>query len=198
MSRCIAAFEIDDSTITERGFTYRSTYPVKFTGNSFILTSMDTLCVKVYSNNQTGHCFAVGFGQFLGKNWIHIESDAPLARGSSWKEYAQEEYDKMLARAPEHAQYMDKMRSGDRVCIMQAHLRQLTQHTYVVWKSPRENVIKLEVFRDLSFGNAVAEWMGPDVDVGGIFPVLAQYFRISIDITIDRKYMISTVTGGPS
>jgi len=171
---------------------------VKFTENSFILTNTDTLCIKVYSNNQTGHCFAVGFGQFLGKDWIHVESDSSLARDSFWKEYAQEEYEKMLARAPEYAQSMNKARSGDRVCIMQAHLRQLTQHTYVVWKSPRENVIKLEVFRDLSFGNVSAEWMGPDVDVGKIFPVPAHYFRISIDITIDRKYMIPTVTGGIS
>jgi len=104
----------------------------------------------------------------------------------------------MLARAPEHAQSMDKARSGARVCIMQNHLRQLTQHTYVVWKSPRENIIKLEVFRDLSFGTVSAEWMSPDVDVGGIFSVPAHYFHISTDITIDRKYMIPTVTGGIS
>jgi len=102
------AFKIDDSIITESGFTYRA-YPAKFTGNSFILTNTDILCIKVYSNNQTGDCFAVGFRQFLGKDWIHVESEEYGMWGSTEyskeecaEKYAKKQYDgEMLARAPE-------------------------------------------------------------------------------------------------
>jgi len=57
----------------------------------------------------------------------------------------------MLARAPEHVQSMDKVRSEARVCIMQTCLHQMTLRTCVVRRSLRENGVKLEVFRDPSF-----------------------------------------------
>ena len=183
-----AAFEIDDSAITERGFTYRSACPAKFTGNTFILTSTDPLCVKVYSNADTGDCFAVGFGQFFGKDWIHVEFD----KDDTWdylskEKFAMNEYNNMLARAPEHAQSMDKAHSGALVSIMRTRLHQLTLRTCVVWKSSRENGVKFEVFRDSGFDYISGEWTGFDVDVGDIFPASANYFRISIDITVHRK-----------
>ena len=192
MSNHKAVFEIDDSAITRSGFTYRSAYPAKFTENSFILTNSDTLCVKVYSNNQTGHCFAVGFGQFFGKDWIHVASDSPFMWHSRWEEYAKQGYSKMLASAPELAQSMDKVPSEARVCVMQTRLRPLTLRTCVVWKSPRGNGVKLEVFRDPGCGYVSGEWMGFDVDVGGIFSLSVHYFRISIDITVHRKQNIKT------
>jgi len=65
-----AAFIIDDSAITKNGFTCSGAYPAKFAGNSFILTSTDPLCVRFYSNDETGHCFVIGFGQCFGKDWI--------------------------------------------------------------------------------------------------------------------------------
>jgi len=77
------AFEIDESAIIENGFTCTGAYPAKFTGNSFILTSTDPLCVKFYSsNNQTRHRFSVGLGQFFGKDWVHVESASPFASES--------------------------------------------------------------------------------------------------------------------
>ena len=73
---------------------------------------MDTLCVKVYSNNQTGDCFAVGFGQFFGVDWIHVESgESSPVQDFHWEEYAKMEYYRMLARALEHAKSMDKVYS---------------------------------------------------------------------------------------
>ena len=154
-----AAFEIDDSAITERGFTCRAAYPAKFTGNMFILTSTDPLCVKFYSNGNTCDSFAVGFGQFFGKDWIHVKLGLPLVQDSHWKEHAEMEYSEMLARAPEHARSMDKAYSETSVCIMQTRLRQLTLRTGVVWKSSRENGVKLEVFRDPGFQDYVSgEW----------------------------------------
>ena len=178
-----ATFEIDDSAITERGFTCRNAYPVKFTGNSFVLTSTDPLCVKVYSNDETCDCFAVGFGQFFGKDWIHVESGESDLRDSH-KQFAKTEYYKMLARAPAHARSMDRAYSQSwEVCIMQTRLRQFTLRTGVVWKSPRENGVKLEVFRDPDFDYVSGEWTRLDVDVS----VSAHYFRISIDIMVHRK-----------
>ena len=123
--------------------------------------------------------------------------------GHLQKDYAQKEYNKMLARAPEHVWSLDKARSGARryghVCIMQACLCQLTLHTsWIVWKSSRKSGVKFEVFEDPSFGNVSGEWMSFNVDVGGIFSVPAHYFHISIDITIHMKQMIPTVTGGLS
>ena len=64
-------------------------------------------------------------------------------------------------------------------------------HTCIVWKSSRENGVKLEVLQDPSFDCVSAKWTGFKVDVG----VSAHYFDNSIDITVHRIYMIPTVTG---
>ena len=97
----------------------------------------------------------------------------------------------MLVRAPELVHSMDNMPSEARVCILQTRLLQLTLRTCVVWKSPRENGVKLEVFQDPGFGYVSGEWMGFDVDVGGIFSLSAHHFCISIDIS-HRKQNIKT------
>jgi len=186
-----AAFEIDDSAITENGFICSSAYPAKFIVNTFILTSTDPLCVKFYPNDETGHCFVVGFGQFFGKHWIHVKSALPFAWGSLCEEDARKEYNNMLAKTPEHARSMDKARSEAPVCIMRTRLDQLTLRTCVVGKSSRDNGVKLEVFWDPGFGYVSDEWTGFDVDVGGIFPVSAHYFRISIDILLFIENRIS-------
>ena len=169
---CNATFTVDDNAVTKNGFTYQRAYPV--TSNMFTLTDTNPLCVKVYSNDETGDCFAVGFGQFLGKGWIHVES-------GTW-DFLWEECN-MLARAPEYARSMDKTRSEARVCIMQTRLHQLTLRTCVVWEGSNMNEVQLEVFRDPSFDYVSGEWRILDVDVSGIF---SHYFRISIDITILR------------
>jgi len=179
-----AAFKIDDSAITEIGFTHRGTYPAKFTGNSCILTNTDTLCIKVYSYDQTGHCFAVGVGQFFGKGWLHVESEEydtwdsmEYAKEEDTKEecaeqhakhYAEAQYNKMLARAPEHARSMDRARSEALLWFtMRTRLNQLTLRTCVMRKSSGENGVKLEMLRDPSFDyNYVSgEWTGFDADV---------------------------------
>ena len=143
---------------------------------------MDTLFVKVYSNNQTGDYFAVGFGQLFTTDWIHVESGGSSLWDSDWKEYAEMEYYKMLARALEHASSMYEVYSHHRVCIMQTRLHQLTLRT-VVYKSSTQNGVKLEVFRDPSFDYVSGEWIGFHVSVGRIFPRSAYYFHVSIDIT---------------
>jgi len=55
-------FQVDDSTLTENGFTYCDAYPEEFRGNTLTLTSTDPLCVKAYFDSQANHRFSVGFG----------------------------------------------------------------------------------------------------------------------------------------
>ena len=124
----------------------------------------------------------MGFGQFFGNDWIQIQVEP-----DSSQKYAKQEYSKILARVPEHAQSMDKAPSEAQVHIMQMHLHQLTLRTCVVWRSPRENGVKLEVFQHPSLGHASGEWMGFNVDVSGIFPVSTHHSHISIDITVHRQ-----------
>ena len=82
-------------------------------------------------------------------------------------EYAQDGCEKMLARAPEHARSIYEAYSSKYwVRIMQTCLRQLTLHTCVMWKSDRDNRVKLEVFPDPDFGCVSGEWTRFDVEVG--------------------------------
>ena len=132
----------------------------------------------------------MGFGLFIGTDWIHVQSR--IARDYLTNKSAWYEYDHMLAGALEHVQSMDKAPSGALVRIMQFRLGQLTLRTGVVRKSLRKNGVKLEVFRDPGFDYVSGEWTAFDVDVGGIFPVSAHCFCISIDITHTRKENIKT------
>ncbi|KIM69919.1 hypothetical protein SCLCIDRAFT_492283 [Scleroderma citrinum Foug A] len=61
-------FEINDSTLAEKGIICCNAYPKKFSGNTLTLTSTNPLCVKVYSDSLTNHRFVVGFGQSFGKD----------------------------------------------------------------------------------------------------------------------------------
>ena len=169
---CNSTFEIDDSAVHKKGFTYSAACPEGLiTENAVTLSTTDPLCVKRYSCSQEYH-FAVGFGQCFGQNWIDVickEPNSPLS--SLWSFYCP-----MLARAPEHAQSMNKVQSGTarcQVCIMETPLPQSTwilQTSCVMWKSSRICGVKLEVFRDPDFGNVSGKlWTGFDIDVSRFF-----------------------------
>ena len=167
-------FEIDDSALTESGFTFCDAYPMKSTGNTLTLTSTDSLCIKVYSDSLTDHRFVVGFGHSFDKEWIHVVSDeSEIIPRPPWWNYAEHKYNDMLVRTPEHAQRMVKARSGaEQVCIMQTCLPRTTgvlQISSVMWKSSRVCGVKLEVFHDPGFGDVSGEWTAFDVDVGCFF-----------------------------
>jgi len=178
---CNSTFEIDDSAITENGFTHSATCTEGIvTGNMVTLSTTDPLCVKRYSCSQE-YQFAVGLGQCFGHNWMHViceESDSPLGSLRS-------SYDEMLDSAPEHAQSMKKARSGAAHCqvyILQTRLPRSTwilQTSCVMWKNSRMCGVKLEVFQDPGFGNMLAgEWTAFDVDVSSrFFFVDAHYYR---------------------
>jgi len=161
---CNSTFEIDDSAILKDGFTYSTSYPEGLnTGNMVILSTTDPLCVNVYSLRQ-GYHIAVGFGRCFGQNWIHVEPASPLDSLCS-------SYGPMLERAPEHAQSMNKARSGAAHCqvyMLQSPLPRSTwilQTSFVMWKSSGMCGVKLELFLDFSFGHVSGKWTGFDIDV---------------------------------
>jgi len=170
-------FEIDDSALTENGFPCCDVYPKEFTGDKLMLTSTDPLCVKVYSDSLTNHPFLVGLGQSFGKDWIHVVSgESNIIPRLSLQSYVWCKYIGMLVSAPEHAQAMNKARSGSerygQVCIMQTRLPQTTsilQTSSVTWKNSRMCRVKLDVFHNPGFGDVSGEWTVFDVDVGSFF-----------------------------
>ena len=157
------AFEIDDSSLTENGFICCNVYPKTFTGNTHSLTptSINSLCVKIYSDNQANR-FAVGLGQAFGKDWIHVISDDPILRDPLGLSPGYDFYSKTLFRPAEHAQHMNKARSVaehyPQICIiMQTRLHQTTrllQISSLIWKSPRMCAVKL---KDSGFGDVSDE-----------------------------------------
>jgi len=171
-------FEIDDSALTENGFTCDA-YPQKFTPNTLTLTSTDSLCIKIYSDSLSNHRFAVGLGQSFGKDWIHVVSDdSNMTPPPSFQDYTVHKYREMLVGMPEHAQHMNKASSGaeryGRICIMQTRLPRtsgLLQISSVMWKSSRMCRVKLQVFQDPGFGDVSGQWTAFDVDVSSFLHV---------------------------
>jgi len=176
---CNTTFEVDDSTLTENGFTCCDTHPKKFSENTLTLTSTDPLCVKVYFDSQAKHRFSVGFGQFFGKRWIHVDSvESNMIHPPPWKNYTKHKYSQMLVATPEHAQPMSKARSGSegygQICVMQTHLPRTTkilQISSVMWNSSRMCGVKLNVFDDPGSCDVSGEWTAFNVDVGGFLHV---------------------------
>ncbi|KAL4068376.1 heterokaryon incompatibility protein-domain-containing protein [Scleroderma yunnanense] len=175
-----ASFEIDDSAIIENGFTYCNVYPSKFTGDTFTLTSIDPLCVKVYSDKQADRLLAVCFGQCFGQDWIHTVCEKPISE-YPWEDYAKELHRKMLARGPEHARSMAEVRSRGgrygRICVKHTRLPGSTwtvRTSCSVWATSRNCGVKLEISRYPY--NGPDKWMGfdaegtnnPDCDIRGL------------------------------
>ena len=182
-----ATFDLNDSVLAENGITCCDTYPKTFTGKTLTLTSIDPLCVKVYSDGLTNHRFVVGLGQSFGKDWIRVVSDeSNIIPRPSWQDCTERKYYETLVGTAEHAQHMDMARSGaerdGQACIMQTRLPRTTgilQISSVMWKSSRMCGVKFEVFHDPDFGDVSGEWTAFNVDVGSFFARL-----IGTDITI--------------
>ncbi|KAL4080025.1 heterokaryon incompatibility protein-domain-containing protein [Scleroderma yunnanense] len=131
-----ATFEIDDSAITkDSGFTYLSTYPSKFTGNTFTLTGTDPLCVKIYSDSESL------FAKPTSEN--------------SWEGYLISGYYNMLFRGPEHAQSTPLIRGSDGVWFKHTSLLGSTrtvQTSCAMWESSSKCGVKFEVSRHSNYG----------------------------------------------
>ena len=176
-------FEIDDSALTENGFTCCAAYPMKFSGDTLTLTSTDRLCIKIYFDSLTNHRLVVGLGQSFGKGWIRGVSDESKILQPSWQDYSKYKYSEMVLRTPEYVQDMNKAHSGaEQICVMQTRLPRTTrvlQTSSVMWRSSRMCAVKLEVFHDPGFRDVSGKWTAFDVDVGSFYARL-----IGTDITI--------------
>ena len=181
MPRPDTTFEIDDSGITDTGFTHCVTFPIvpEIEWNNLTLTNNDPLFLKVYSDNEETCRFAVVFGQCFGQYWIHLTHEIPASR-EHWKTYAHNEYKKTMARAPELAQLMAMARSGGegygRVYNMNTYLREspwTVRISCVPWESTRKYGVKVDLFYYRGVGDAPGKWTGVDVCVGGFFLVHA-------------------------
>jgi len=118
-------FEIDDGALTENGFARCNAYPMKFTGDTPMLTSTNPLCIKVYSDILTNHRLVVGLGQSFGKSWIYyvVADESNSIPGITWGDYTFGEYHKMRVGALDPAQAMNsKAQRCGQVCIMQTRL----------------------------------------------------------------------------
>ena len=196
---CNSTFEINDSVILKKGFTCWDAYPdgQLITGNMVTLSATDPLRLQGYSCRQEHH-FTVGFGWYIGQNWVHVLCEEPVSLLLSVWPY----YGAMLHRAPVHAQAMKKACFGaasHRVCIMKTHLPRSTwilQISCVMWESSMTCGVKLEVFQDHGFGNVSGEWTSFNVDVSKFYFVHAHYYLIGH--CLYREQTIPTVTGGVS
>ncbi|KAI6118529.1 hypothetical protein EDD16DRAFT_1726773 [Pisolithus croceorrhizus] len=104
-------FFLDDKHASFHGFTCRSTYPRKFTGNTVTLSSLtDDLIVIVYANDDARSWFAVGLGYYLGQGWVHIVYDRrSLTQWENWIDFGRGAYDRMWKARAKHAQGMPKL-----------------------------------------------------------------------------------------
>ena len=158
-------FEIDDSAITENGFTCHDAYPSKLTGTTLTLTSTRPFCVKSYSKSQDNGLFAVSFGQYFGQDWVQIINDPPSEFGWSGEAGAE-----LMLGGPGRAYSMADMPSqrDSRVWVYHICLpgsSSIVRISRVVWKKSRIGV-RIEMFRDSGFHKGLNEWRALEVDVG--------------------------------
>ena len=176
-----ATFEIDDNGMTNRGFDYCGTYgPSKLAEKTITLTNTDPLCVEVYLDHQANLRLAVGYGKFFGQHWIHLDCEVSAGQ-SSWRDYAEEQYKKMLDSGREYAKYMTdacpRSERYHRLLVKHTSLPGSTrtvQTSCVVWESSKICTVKINVFHGFC-RVPVDEWVGFGTDVGGFMHVYALF-----------------------
>ncbi|KAL4070122.1 heterokaryon incompatibility protein-domain-containing protein [Scleroderma yunnanense] len=163
-------FEIDDSAITNNGFTCCSTYRVNDEAedeggddrHTFTLTSIDPLCINVYSDHRNDCCFAVGFGQCLGQDWMHVFYEQPTEKGQLARDPSLAFFD-MLSSGPDYAKSMAEARRsyGHHVWVKHFCFPGSTwtiRTSCIVWDRSRNRGAKIEVFQHPYSGPE--KWIG--------------------------------------
>ena len=166
-------FEIDDSAMSEQGFTCCATYPLEVTGNRYTSPGDSPIHTRSYSTSQGNRDFVVAFGQCFGHSYIFGGS---IDDGRRW-----------LVEGPERAQSMATLPSrSDHYCGIWVYHIHLPGSTWImrvsriVWERSRIGV-RIEAWRDPSFLKGLDEWKVLDVEVGGIpccaYILLLRYHR---------------------
>ena len=166
-------FEIDDSAMTENGFTFCDLSPSELNGNKLALRTTDAnpLGARVYGNSQESLHFAVTLGQCFGQSWVATHAiDFPISELPRF--YKQE-----LVKGPERAQSMAEMPSLSkrygRLWVNHIHPPAspwIMRTSRVVWERSRIGV-RIEVLRDSSFDIGLNEWRILHVEVSDFFVV---------------------------
>ncbi|KAL4074896.1 heterokaryon incompatibility protein-domain-containing protein [Scleroderma yunnanense] len=172
-------FEIDHSAVIEEGLIYCGSYPSENMGTTLTPTSVNPLSIKVYSNSQANCFLLVCIGQCFGHNWIHFvyEKSAITKKRYSWGDYAKEEYNKMLARGPEHIASKDRVpflgELDGRIWVKHAGLpgSTWTVRTFgIVRERSKKCEVRIEVSQDPRLCNVSGEWRDlSNIEVGESF-----------------------------
>ena len=166
-------FEVDDSGLTENGFTCP-----EHKRNIFTLTNANPSCVRIYSNEQ-GNCrFKVVFGQCLGWHWVHLEDyplgttaqiylEASIPRGPDWALSTCDHFFRL---------FPDKL--FGKLWIRHFHLPGspwVVRAYRCMWERSKIEV-RMEIFSDPHFQNGPDEWKAYSVEVSG-FLVHVDYYH---------------------
>ena len=175
---CNITFEIDDSAITENGFTCSDNYPPRPTGNTLALTAADPLCIRTYSERQGNSRFAVAFGQCIGQDWIHLINDPPY--DLSWSSMGV-----LMVKAPNYSKSMADVpsRNNYRSRVWVHHTRipgstWIVRARRVVWDRSRIGV-QIKVFQNSWFRDGLDEWKTLDIEA-------SDFLVVQMDIYYDR------------
>ncbi|KAL4072353.1 hypothetical protein V8B97DRAFT_1870420 [Scleroderma yunnanense] len=169
-------FDVDDGAILDFGFTYCGTFPSEPTGKTLTLTGADPLFVSIYTHPRANLRFAVGFGHCFGQDWVHVVCETPsrTSTGLSWEDYAEEEYQQMSLRSPEHAEYMAEAQSqGSHPSHFYTKLTRLPRSLWTVktsfvrWNNSSTPTVMMDIIRYPSFCYGPHKWRSICVDGAG-------------------------------
>ena len=167
-------FKIDDSAITGNGFTCCDTYPTEFIGNTLTVSATSPLCVKSYSERQGNGHFSVTFGQYFGRDWVHLISSP------SWR-FSWSGLQDLLIRGPEYAQSMsDVFSRADphrRIKVYHGHLPGsacIVRVSHIAWERSKIG-LRIEVWED-SGHIGLNEWKILDIEVGGFLMYMYYHY----------------------
>ena len=159
---CNVKFEIDDSALTEHGFTRFDAYPSEPTGN--ILTPTNPLCIKNYFETRGNRRFSAAFGQCFGQDWIHLVNN-PL------DDFSGSDMGELVVKGPDRSRSMADVPSrGDWRGRMWVHHTRLPGSNWivrtcrVVWERSRIGV-RIEMFQKPRLRNGLDQWKKLDIEV---------------------------------
>ena len=171
-------FDIDDSGIIENGFTRSDVYPKNLTGNTFTVTNANPVCVKTYSEKQGNSRFKVTFAQWLGLDWVHLDSD----HFPFYELIPRIDEEVLIPKGLNWAIPIDAPSRG-RLWIRHFRLPKSTwvvRIYRVVWERSKVR-LRLEVFqlRSSHFQNGLDEWKAYDVEVSDFLVHSVSYHDLS-------------------
>ena len=179
---CNVTFEIDDSGVTENGFTEATA-----TKDTATLTlTANRHHIRVYFERRGSGRFAVIFGQCFGQDWIRLVNNPP-------KQFLPSDIGDLMFMELDHMSDMP-CRGDWRGRVWVHHLclpgsAWIVRTRRVVWERLRTG-IQIEVFQDSRFRNGLYECKSFDIEVSNSLVVYMVYcygLQRTNDHTRDRR-----------